>query len=233
MKPWFLRASGGVYAPSAFFAASIVFSAYGWYESNRLASGNYMGLLVVGVVFLLVGVVWLGFVLKVIEGVAVTSEDVAYTREKDMFVAALAAYDESKRPELSFEWREPPPFEIEADSMYSLRFTAQVLKSDSCENVIATFYLPPGFSFPGRERLTQPAGDGDIAGYETGSVEFGKPLLQSTKWVNDIAIKAPAEAGTFKGYWGLAGRAAESKMDSFDIQVVQARSPAEAQSKAS
>lgn len=219
LKPRLLTATGGVLIPSLFFITSIIATIGALYFLTIDQSNDTNNLFSATVLSLLIGIIWIAFVLKAIEEVTLTSDEVVFSRDKEMFVTALKEYDEARKPALLFLWKTQPPFQFPSDSSQTINFAVKVDKADFAENVHVSFYLPTGFSFPGQEPLIQDSSAGLLSGLQTGSVSFDEPLLAGTNWTSKVAIKAPAASGEFPGYWQLKGKGAKTQGGSFKIIV--------------
>lgn len=208
IKPKLLTASWGALIPGALFLISAIFIALALNLPAGTATASlYMW---ISLVALGVGICFVCLTLKVIQGVAITSEETAFVRQKDMFKAALLEHEMEKKPEFLLTFVDKQfPLHIHANSETSLLARLNLLKGEFAEGVWVYFGLPPGFDFPGEDASTLPPYH-DYPNY-TYMVWGLKDVLRGLDYWKNISIKAPPAPGSFKmiyytfsrGYWTI------------------------------
>lgn len=218
-RPRLLRAKSGAIIPGIFFLASSVFSgvALGLVGNAFATSLCFWS---VAIITIGLGVYLICQSLRVIERVAITSEETALMREKETFKTALREFEEEKKPTLEFRFRgQRPPFHVKAASEIKLEFAVAVERGDVADNVYVGFYLPPGFSFPGRQPLMQNGEHPTMPNFVSARVDYGTPIVSGAEIANELVIKAPPEPGQFEAYYRVMCRGFTGENDKFEIVV--------------
>ncbi len=110
-KPRLLKATWGVFIPGILFLFSAVFASLALNFQTSLNLSLYLWIL--SLISMLSGVTLICLILRVIEGVAVTTDETSFIRQKEMLKTALIEFNESNKPKLSFQFRDDePPFII-------------------------------------------------------------------------------------------------------------------------
>jgi predicted PurR-regulated permease PerM len=217
VKPKLLTATWGAIVPGALFIASAFFSTYALYYKDSVSAANSYAFF--ATLTLLSGIIIVALTLKVIEGVAITSEETAFTRQVEQLKAALREFEEEKRPEIVLFWRKSqPPFHIKADSTQELVFSLLLTKGEVAANVLVGFYIPPGFSFPGRRTLIQADSSRLISKYV--GVRLDYSAITPGPYIADtVVFKAPSVTGEFIAYYQLSCIGFQSELKEFKIVV--------------
>jgi ABC-type multidrug transport system fused ATPase/permease subunit len=224
IKPKLLTASWGALVPGAFFLISVIFSALALYVPDEASTALlYMW---IALITMFVGICFVCLTLKVIEGVAITSDETAFVRQKEILTTALREFEEEKKPVLGLQFRgQQPPFHIKLDAETKLEFLLGLIKGDVADNVTANFYLRPGFSFPGIQSIIQAPDHPTLPNFVTARVDYGLPITRGADIINELVIKAPPKAGSFPGYYGVRCRGFAGGLEKFEIIVEEADIP--------
>jgi len=204
-KPRLLTANWAAFAPGALFLIAAILSALAL-RYVETESPLPFGLWVSSLFVMLGGILCTCLTLRVIQEIAVTSEEVSFSRQKEVFVKALSEFEEIKKPALKLHWREQmPPLRMKMDTILELKFGVSLEHGECAENVTASFFLPEGFSFPGSKTLAQPEYIPIVAKMVTLAISFSA-ITPGIILAHDIAIKAPSSAGEFICYYRLSSR---------------------------
>jgi len=197
--PELLTVKGGVIPAGIFLIAALTLSGVSWYLSTI---GNLLPIVPV-----LVWVPGLGFVgysvfricrtLKVIENVAITSEEAALRRTVEAFKTAQAELEEAKKPKLKLVFSpKKSSFEIEAGKQTSLRFLVYVVQGDIARHAAAYFFAPPDFEFPGHESWRQREDSKDFENFVSTRYDL-KDVRKTISNPGVLNIKAPTKTGSY------------------------------------
>lgn len=192
--PRLLTLKESVAIPSISLLASLSFGG----AAKLVADGWLFYLLwVLSLLALAWGVYRIYQTLKVIEKVAVTSEEAYFARTKEAFKAALEQHEETKRPLLALRWTDKkPPFAIKAGSEGELPFILELIRGDIGKGAEVWFFAPPGFTFPKEPTVVQRE-DFIIPRALTARKTLGD-IRPRFDYPLSIVIKAPSKTGEFK-----------------------------------
>lgn len=148
IKPKFLTANWGALIPGALFLIAAILSGLALNQTGSTATASlYMW---ISLIALGIGICFVCLTLKVIQGVAITSEETAFVRQKEMLKSALIESEEERRPDLDFAFSgSQPPFHMKAGSKMVIEFTIEVIRGDVARKPSVFFHAPKGFLFPG------------------------------------------------------------------------------------
>lgn len=206
MKPKLLTATWGALIPAAFFIVSIIFSGLGLN-------------IFISIFTLVIGIVFVCLTLKVVEGVAVTSEEVASIKQIEIFKTALIEFEEQKKPKLDFTFRDvEPPFHAKVGEQITIHFYIGLLQGDIAKRLKTLFLAPPDFEFINQNTWIQGKDKNLVAGYittEVNSTECRHGILTPAK----LIIKVPTTKGTYTIYYRITCEGFDSGRKSFEIIV--------------
>lgn len=216
-KPRFLRANWGALTPGAFFLTAIVLSALALYWVNEVSTASICMWLAVASMF--IGICFVCVTLKVIEGVAKTSEETAFVREVEVFKTALRAFEEEKEPRLELEFlSEKPPLHIEPSKEKELEFGLKLTHGRIARKPEVFFLAPKGFDFPGTRTWFQTEDMGIVTGHITASVDF-RNCRPAVIYTRTITIKAPDKEDTYSLWYYIKYEDFDSGYKSFEVVV--------------
>jgi hypothetical protein len=156
-KTTFMEINGGVYLPGGLLLVSMVSSMLGQQNFFEKLPYDEIGLGTVSVGMILLSLVCISQTLKVIQGIALTSDETSFTRDKEAFKAAQKELEEAKRPILDMSFKNISfPFHISANTEREIQLTLKLIKADIAEDVFVYFYIDQGFSFINEETAIEP-----------------------------------------------------------------------------
>ncbi len=218
VKPELLGPVWGALIPGAFLMTSVIVSIVAIYTGSgepKISPYMWIGIATMGI-----GVCFVCLTLKVIGGVARTSEEIAFKRDVAIFDTSLRKFEEEKRPQLRCQYiDEAPPFHTKADSEMTIKYGVDLLKGEYAEDTNIAFFVPKGFGFPGRKTIIQPLDHDIVPGYITAVVEVDKIMLYGTRYVFSIKIKVASKADKYKGYYRWVCKGAVGGFEEFGIVV--------------
>lgn len=194
--PDLLTVEGGVAPTASLLLLALISSGMAWYfDTHNPISAPVFWILALFVMGCSIYRIYQ--CLRVIERVAITSEEAALMREIKAFKQALEEIEQEKKPELALKFSgEQPPFHIKPNAEMRLGLQLCLTKGDIAEYTVVHLLAPPGFDFPGRRPyvLTPSHSYANHIGtiWEIGIVIGG------IDYNHTIAIKAPPEAGSFR-----------------------------------
>ncbi len=208
--PELLTVKGGVVRPGASLIGALIFSGAAWYLSNTQI---FIG--IIPVLIWIVGFAAVGYsifriykTLRVIESVAITSEEAALLRETEALKRTFRELEEERKPELvlTFKGKEFP-LHVKADSEVSLPLELRIHKGDFAENAKVYISASPGLDFPGEDTSTM-ASDFAYPNYIYMIWNVGE-VIKGEVTHRTITIKSPPRVGSFnivywifcKGFW--------------------------------
>ncbi len=217
-KPKFLGALWGAFIPGAFLLTSAIISIVAIYIGNGTPE-MFPYLLIAGIA-LGVGICFICLSLKVIEGVARVSEDVAFQRDVDIFKTSLRDVEKEKKAKLALQFhKESPPFHVKADSVVTIDYTVGLIEGKYVDDVRLFFFAPKGFDFPGQPTLIQPEDSESAPGYLTAIINIQGSILRNIIQPGRIGIKMPSEADKYPLYYRVFCRGGIGVYEKFEIVV--------------
>ncbi len=202
--PQLLTVRGGVVPPAASLLGALLLTAGAWGLSETQTFVP-ITLWVLGLAAIVYSVTRIYKSLKVIESVAITSEEAALKRTIDAFKIAQKELEEERKPELGLKWRGTnPPFHIKADSTLELTFAVFCERGDFADDVSVVFFAPPGFTFPTMLTLIQDSNHPIVPEFVTTIIRYSPPVTRGTSLAQDVSFKAPPEVGEFEAYYQIS-----------------------------
>lgn len=194
--PELLRVKGAVIHPGISLGIALTLTGVAWYLSS-------IGIPTVPAIIWGLGLAAIGYSiyriyrsLKVVESVAITSEEAALKRTVEAYKIAQKELEEEKKPELQLTFRGKEfPLHVKADSEVSLPLELRMRKGNFAEDVSVHIIASPGFDFLGLKSYTLDS-DHDYPNYIGIKWEVGK-VVKGLVVRNTITIKSPLTAGSF------------------------------------
>jgi hypothetical protein len=219
--PKLLTVKGGVVPCGGCLLAALVLSGSAWYVSDiQIFDG------VIPVLIWIPGLAAVGYTisriyqcLKVIEGVAITSEEAALKRTVEAFKIAQKELEEEKKPGLELEFKGKEfPLHVKADSEVKLPLELFIHKGEFAEDVAVHICAPPGFSFPKEDTYTLDS-DYDYPNYICLGWILTSRLIGGLQMARTITIKSPPSKGSFKIVYYIFCRGFRSKATEREVIV--------------
>jgi hypothetical protein len=217
-KPNFLKANWGVFVPCSFFIIAIGISAFARYQLGQLNTDFqylYLGLSLFAFSF---GTVFICLTLKVIEGVAITSEETAFTREAEAFKKALVEIEEAKNTELNLEFvSSKPPFKVQVNSEMRISCDITIRKGYLAKNPEVYFFVPKGFTFSDKSDpiIIRDEKYLNYISFKKTIPDLKKPFGRHIS----LALKSPSKSGVYQGVYRLNCEGFYSEYIEFEIIV--------------
>ncbi len=219
-KPKLLTATWGALVPGASFLISIILSVEALYNYDIKSMGTASTCMYISLVAIGVGIIFVCLILKVIEGVAITSEETAFSREVQIFKTSMKEFEEERKPKLTLRFYTPsPPFHIKIDSSIKVEFGVSLITGDVAEDVEVGFFVPPGFTLPDINTVTQEADHSIAPFYITGVVDYMKPISKGMCRTSLLLVKAPHKAGEYSCYYKISCPGYVGEFEKFEIIV--------------
>jgi hypothetical protein len=174
---------------------------------------------IVSLAAILYSIFWIYLSLKVVESVAITSEEAALRKTVEAFKIAQKELEKEKKPELTLEFGgDQPPFHIKSGSQKTIVTELGLVRGDVAKRPEVYFLAPPGFNFPKRKTWVQAEEKETVGGYLTTQFEledFKRGVTQRKK----IIIKAPSSSGKFTFYYRITAEGFDSSYEEFEVVV--------------
>jgi len=217
IKPKLLTSGWGVLLPGFFFLTAITLSAFALYQSTIPNLDYQVRYLWFAIFAMVVGMFVVCLILKVIEGIAISSEETSFIREKDMLKSVFREIEEEKRPELRLDLGEYlPPLHLAADSESTFEFGVGLSKGNIANNPIVYFLAPKGFDFVEAQKGPRPTGrykEMVSVKYELKNIR--KPFYN----LFIVKLKAPSKANTYTLIYELVCDGFDSGYNELDVVV--------------
>jgi hypothetical protein len=153
--------------------------------------------------------------LRVIESLAISTEEVQSKRLMQALQTALDQHEKAKLPELRLKFREKePPYKFQSGSEEIIKVGVELVRGDVARKAELWFGGPKAFDFPGR--MTIPKGNEHHEVRMEYKADLKKPLV----WVQDIRLKSPPAKGTFKFEYMVLCEGFASSWREFVVEVV-------------
>lgn len=206
--PEALTVRGGVFCTGVFLIAALVLSGMAWYFSldenvNIIIPQAFwiLGLAAIGY-----GIYRICKSLKVIQDVAVTSEEAWVRKTIEAFKIAEREIDEEKRPQVQLTFRNVKfPLEMPIDSEVTIESIVKVIKGDFVENVEVHIIVPPGFGLLNEKKTHRLSLGSTYPNYVFTTWEPGS-MVQGILYARKTTIKSPSTVGNFKIIYAIVGR---------------------------
>ncbi len=217
-KPKLLGSVWGAFIPGAFLLTSAIISIVAIYMGSgtpEISPYMWIAIFTMGI-----GICFVCLSLKVIEGVARISEEVAFRKDVDIFKTSFEEIEEAKRPELELVFEEiSPPFNVKVDSEMKIDFNVGLKRGEYADDVNVFFFAPEGFVFPGKETVVQAKEHEIVPGYITAIIKFDRSILRPIITPSSIVIKAPSKANEYPLYYRLICKNSQGRHEKFGIVV--------------
>lgn len=215
--PELLTAKGGVAHPVAFLIGALILIGVAW-GISEINSPVPTVLWILGLAAIVYSGVRMYRSLKVVESVAITSEEAALIREKKALKMALREHEEEKKLKLQLEFLgEQPPLHVKAGSTRTIEFYLRIVKGIEATNPKAIFYAPPGFGFPGHETYKQPDASSS-PNYITTEINV-EDVHKGLRSGGSFTLKAPTKPNSFTIFYRIIGTGFSSKKLWFQVIV--------------
>lgn len=156
--------------------------------------------------------------LKVIESVAVTSEEAALKRTVEAFKIAQKALEEERKPGLNLIFKGKEfPLHVKAGSEVSLPLVLSILKGDFAEDVSVYVGASEGFDFLREDTLTLPS-DHDYPNCICMAWNVGR-LIKGLIARKTITIKSPPTVGSFNMFYYIVCKGFRTEPAELEIIV--------------
>ena len=224
--PELLTVKGGVLPVGSCLLGALILNGGAWYLSN----GQIFSWIIPVLIWIL-GLAAIGYsiygiyrCLRVIESVAITSEQAALLRETEALKRTFRELEEERRPVLELEFKdEQPPFRMETQSERLIKFTVGLSRGDIARDVTAAFFAPVNFEYPDNpDKLPVPGSK--YEDYNSARFDFGdirKPFWRP----KSLKFKAPTEPGHYIATYKLYCEGYFSDFVEFEIEVEEQEIP--------
>jgi hypothetical protein len=217
IKPKLLTANWGALIPGALFLIAAIFSGLALNQPGETATASlYMW---VSLIALVIGICFVCLTLKVIQGVAITSEETAFVRQKEMFKEALVEFEAERKAELEFTFTDSqPPFHMKPESEIVIKFEISVTRGDIARHTEVFFMAPKGFEFPDSDEALPPRGYEELANYISARIEF-KDIPRGIYRKGTVKLKAPSQTNNYPLYYSCLCEGYDGGINKFEIVV--------------
>lgn len=217
-KPKLLKANWGVFVPSAFFVIAIGISALARYQLGQHNNNYQYYYLGASLFSLLIGIGFICLTLKVVEGVAITSDETAFVREAEVLKKVLLEIEEVKKPELGLMLTdENPPYHFNVAQIKTISVYPELKHGEAARSTIIGIVAPKGFNFPGMTESLQ-TNTSDHPGYIGTFIHCGT-CIHGIAYQYYFTIKAPNKKDIYTLYWEFYCENSPKKEIEFQIIV--------------
>ena len=218
--PKLLTVRGGIVPCGVLLLAALVLTGLAWYLS---AVENLIWM--IHVFIWIPGLEAIGYTvsriyqcLRVIESVAVPSEEAALAKETEAVKTALREFEEEKRPELELSFKDAqPPFHVKAESEILIEFSIMLSRGDVGRKAEIYFAAPPGFEFPDSPKKLPPLGE-EYANYVCTGIECAN-ITKGIYTLGEVKLKAPSQPKHYTLYYYLFCEGFSSEPKELDVVV--------------
>jgi len=219
--PELLTVRGAVFYPCVFLTAALVLNGTAWYLSLPENPNWWIvqGIWIVSLAAIGYSIYRICKTLKVIQNVAITSEEAWIKKTVEAFKIAEKEIDEEKRPEVRLTFRKAKfPLEMSTDSEIAVKSTLNVSKGDFIENVEVHIGVPAGFELPKAENTYTTSSEHTYSNYIWTTWELGT-MITGIQYDKVTTIKSPLTVGNFKIVYHIVGRGLLFKSNEFELIV--------------
>jgi hypothetical protein len=219
--PGLLTVRGGVVPCASGLLGALILSGGAWYLSDIQISIE-----IIPVLIWVLGLAAIGYTmshiykcLKVIESVAITSEQAALARETEALRRTFRELEEEKKPKLALKFIDAqPPFNMEAQSEITIKFGLSCDKGNIAKSTAVFFEAPLGFEFPSRASWSRSARDKYHPNYVITSIEL-EAVRKGLLKIGTLELKAPSHPEHYTAFYRLICEGFDSGLKEFDIIV--------------
>ena len=218
--PELLTVKGGVVPVGASLLGALILASAAWYLSNIQIFISIVPVLVwiLALAAIVYSISRIYRCLRVIESVAITSEQAALLRETEALKRTFKELEEERKPELLLIFKGKKfPLHVKADSEVSLPLILSITKGDFAEGVKVYIGAPPGFDFPRQDTHTMPS-DHDYPNYIYMIWNVGELIKGLTSRMT-ITIKSPPTLGSFNMIYYIFCRGFRTEPTELEIIV--------------
>jgi hypothetical protein len=219
--PTLLTVRGGVVPCGSCLLAAAVLTGIAWYLSTikNFNLGYSVFTWILGIAAISYTTYRIYHCLKVIEDVAIISEEATLRKQVEALKVAERELEEEKRPKLVLFFEgEEPPFHIKSGAQKKIEISVAVIQGDIARKSMAMFFAPPGFEFPKMTTWVQPKYKDIVGGYTCTEIELGD-VRRGVNQPGHINIKTPSGSGRLTLYYKLTGEGFDSGYKEFEIIV--------------
>lgn len=213
-----LTVKGSVLYPSAFFLISLALAGAARYVETVPVVSAANSLWSLSLLALAWGSYRIYHCLKVIQSVAITTEEAQFKRMTQAFEIALDRHEESRRPKLELKFKKGrPPFSFKPGVEETIKLGITLKQGDVAKGAEAWFFAPEGFEFPGQQTWQQ-GDDSPIPRALTMSLLLGD-LKRGTEYMRDLTIKTPLKIDEYSLRYQLKCEGFPGKITEFELKV--------------
>lgn len=217
--PELLTVKGGVLPVGSCLLGALILNGGAWYLSN----GQIFSWIIPVLIWIL-GLAAIGYsiygiyrCLRVIESVAITSEQAALLRETEALKRTFRELEEERRPVLQLEFEDKPPLRVDTQSERLIEYRVHLSGGDIARDARIAFWFQPNFEYVD-EVKPLPAPYSEYKDYVSAYFKLGdiqRPLGKKHK----LKVKAPSEARRYTAAYKLYCEGYYSDFIEFEIIV--------------
>lgn len=224
--PELLTVKGGVVPTASYILGALILSGVAYY---LFTIENLLWL--IHVLIWILGLAAIGYSifriyqsLKVIESIAITSEEAALKRTVEAFKIAEKELEEERRPVLKLEFEDKqPPFRMETQSERLIKFAVSLSRGATARAVTAAFFTPANFEYPDNPAKL-PAPQSEYKDCNSARIDLGD-IISPFGYPKSLKLKAPAEPGHYIAAYKLYCEGYFSNFVEFEIEVEEQEIP--------
>jgi len=215
--PELLTVKGGVVPPASYLLGALILSGGAWYLANIQLPLTIPAWIIPTVIWL-VAFAGIGYSifriyqsLKVIESVAITSEEAALKRTVEAFKMAEKELEEERRPEVTLRILSVSfPLTLQPDSEKELTLEMRLQRGDYLENMEVFLIVPPDFSFPSVKSFRKLPSDHLYPRFPYISHKFER-IVPGMIYTWTYKIKSPTIPGKYPLIHSIVGQGMKAK----------------------
>lgn len=194
----------------------MILSAVAWQLSSITAPAIIIW--TVGLIVMGIGIFRIYKTMRIVEDVAITSDEVALRRTVDAFKVAQTEIEYAKKPVVEFSFRDTqPPFKMEAESELPIRFQFYVKHGDKISSTALFLAAPEGFQFLNCEHALPFLGEEAIRPVAA-RIEYGD-IVGGTYKIGEFKLKAPSKVGNYALRYALIYQGGKEDID-YEVEVM-------------
>jgi len=229
--PNFLTVKGGVLHPCFFLFLSLVLSVIASGLSNRFDiyinfwTSTFPVLIWFGGIF---SIYWAIRIivnsLRIIQDVALASDEAVLRDNVEALTEALQMHDESKKPVLDLVVEKPKrPIRVYTGSQFDIQFYMNIKRGDLAQNIDVYFFAAPDtLTFPDMHTYYQEEPSG-LAGFLSTVIKIDNMKKGMLSHSYAIHLKAPQKGGKYKLAYKINAHGYDSGHKEIEIKVIKKR----------
>ena len=214
-----LTVKGSVLYPGLLFLISLAFTGAARYLITIPVTWASLFLWSLSLIALVSGCYLVYRCLKVIQSIAVTTEETQFKKMVEALGTALETHEKAKSTNLFIVFKgKKLPLQLKCNTQNEIRFNILLAQGNAATEVEAWFFAPKGFDFPNLDTWYQGDEWSPLPSAITAKLDC-ENMKRGISYTHSISIKTPPEAAKYRLYYRLYCAEFHGEHQEFEINV--------------